>query len=355
MCVLRGVAAPPTSPVCPTAGGLWQQGEGLRAPRRAPVRVGLRGHLPGDTHPGTVWEGEQGTLTCQATTMACIDSQIPAWLKVGCLFSSPIPRFVAFLGWALQLSFPRCSWCRGHPSAPIAQGLSSAARSHSTSVLARAKGSSWGSLLAHPGLPPLLRGVKTRCRAPGVPTLTVRWVAPTTAHPGGAFLVLSRCHLSGMCRGRGRVPAPSMGKDAGPDHSVSSPPAHPARVGTEQAANCWGNQGAPSVNDKNPDPSPPGACWLPAGDGPGTRSLHRLGQASIPPPSRDFWGAVAAEGTSVPQPEPGLRRGQLEHFAKDFRAALASIQSRLKREHFEILLDEENSTGSPPPEKVWDG
>lgn len=42
-------------------------------------------------------------------------------------------------------------------------------------------------------------------------------------------------------------------------------------------------------------------------------------------------------------------------FVQDFGAALASGQSRLRKEHFEILLDEENSTGSPPPEKVWDG
>lgn len=55
------------------------------------------------------------------------------------------------------------------------------------------------------------------------------------------------------------------------------------------------------------------------------------------------------------QPEPGLCRGQLEVFVQDFGAALASGQSRLRKEHFEILLDEENSTGSPPPEKVWDG
>lgn len=41
-----------------------------------------------------------------------------------------------------------------------------------------------------------------------------------------------------------------------------------------------------------------------------------------------------------------------QHFTKGFGAALASSQSRLQREHFEILLEEENSTGSPPPEKV---
>lgn len=47
--------------------------------------------------------------------------------------------------------------------------------------------------------------------------------------------------------------------------------------------------------------------------------------------------------------------GQLKYFVKNCGAFLASSQSRLQREHFEILLDEENSTGSPPPEKVWDG
>lgn len=67
-----------------------------------------------------------------------------------------------------------------------------------------------------------------------------------------------------------------------------------------------------------------------------------------------LWGTVAA-GPWCLQLEPGLCRGQFECFAKDFRAALATSQSRLQWEHFEILLDEENSTGSPPPEKVWDG
>jgi len=51
----------------------------------------------------------------------------------------------------------------------------------------------------------------------------------------------------------------------------------------------------------------------------------------------------------------GLLRGKLKHFTKDFRAVLALSQGRLKWEHFEILLDKENSTGSPPPKKVWDG
>lgn len=64
-----------------------------------------------------------------------------------------------------------------------------------------------------------------------------------------------------------------------------------------------------------------------------------------------FWGTAAA-GPWCLRAEPGLCRGQLQRFVKDFRAALASSQSRLQREHFEILLDEENSTGSPPPEKV---
>lgn len=168
VCASRG-CRPPAPPVCPTAGGLWQQGEGLRAPRCAPVLVGLRGHLPGDTHPGTVRESEQGTLTCQATTMACIDSQIPARLKVGCLFSALIPRFVAFLGWAFQLSFPRCSWCRGHPGAPIAQGLSSAARSHSTSVLARAKAACGGLCLPTLGSHLFFVGLKLGAKHLGCP------------------------------------------------------------------------------------------------------------------------------------------------------------------------------------------
>lgn len=55
------------------------------------------------------------------------------------------------------------------------------------------------------------------------------------------------------------------------------------------------------------------------------------------------------------QMETGCREGQLKYFTKDFRAVLASSQDRLKWEHFEILLDKENSTGSPPPKKVWDG
>lgn len=41
---------------------------------------------------------------CQATTMACIDSQIPA----PCLFSTLVPWFVGSLGWAFQLNFPHC-------------------------------------------------------------------------------------------------------------------------------------------------------------------------------------------------------------------------------------------------------
>lgn len=231
---------PPQPPVCPTGGELWQQGEGVGAPRRAPVCVRLRGHLPGDTHPGTVRESEQGTLTCQATTMACIDSQIPTRLKVGCLFSAPIPRFVAFLGWAFPLSFPRCSCCRGHPGAPIAERLSSTARSHSTSVLARAEGSSWGPPLTHPGLQPLLLGVKTQCQAPGVPTLTVRWVAPprlileelSSSSPGAISQGCAGDESVSLLHPWGRMLAPT---------TASSPPAHPAQAGTERAANCWGN------------------------------------------------------------------------------------------------------------------
>lgn len=60
-------------------------------------------------------------------------------------------------------------------------------------------------------------------------------------------------------------------------------------------------------------------------------------------------------GSFGAQPELWQYTGQLKHFVKNFGAVLASSQNRLQWEHFEILLDEENSTGSPPPEKVWDG
>lgn len=65
---------------------------------------GLQGHLPSDAHPASIWENKEGTFMCQATTMACIDSQIPA----PCLFSTLVPWFVGSLGWAFQLNFPHC-------------------------------------------------------------------------------------------------------------------------------------------------------------------------------------------------------------------------------------------------------
>lgn len=67
--------------------------EDAGAPHRVRVCVGLQDHLPGDTHPRTFRESEQGTSVCQATTMACTDSQIHAGLSLGCFF----PRLLAFL------------------------------------------------------------------------------------------------------------------------------------------------------------------------------------------------------------------------------------------------------------------
>lgn len=58
----------------------------MGAPQHVWVCVGLQDYLPGDTHPGIIWESAQGTSTCQITTSACTDSQIHAGLSFRCFF-----------------------------------------------------------------------------------------------------------------------------------------------------------------------------------------------------------------------------------------------------------------------------
>lgn len=77
---------------CASRGESWQWGEDAGCPYCARIFLGLQDHLPSDAHTGSVWENEEGTFVCQATTMACIDRQIPA----RCLFSTLVPWLIGF-------------------------------------------------------------------------------------------------------------------------------------------------------------------------------------------------------------------------------------------------------------------
>ena len=76
--VHQGVTAPK---ICVCLGK-----EDAGTPQHLRVRVRLQDHLPSDTRPGTFRESKQGTSVCQATTMACTDSQIHSGLSFGCFF-----------------------------------------------------------------------------------------------------------------------------------------------------------------------------------------------------------------------------------------------------------------------------
>lgn len=87
--------------------------EDAGAPHHVWVCVRLQDHLPGDTHPRTFRESEQGTSVCQATTMACTDSQIHAGLSLGCFFS----RLLAFL-WGFSAGHFFLQLFQGPPLVP---------------------------------------------------------------------------------------------------------------------------------------------------------------------------------------------------------------------------------------------
>lgn len=109
-------------------------------------------------------------------------------------------------------------------------------------------GTSLGSLLAHA----LILGIKSQWPQPCA--VSHLWVSHTMAHPGGALLILSVCSLT-LCRGQGRVPAPSTGKDAA-WHLLLLPAWQTGRHGADVTCCKMLQRIAPSLKHKKLDPSP---------------------------------------------------------------------------------------------------